>query len=58
MYSYKYPFHAKSNGQYKKYYWNDYSLECPVFSTAGSFKAEFIHRAESTKIHLLDRVPG
>ena len=29
-----------------------------LFSTVGSFKAEFIHRAESTKIHLLDRVPG
>ena len=29
-----------------------------LFSTVVSFKAEFIHRAESTKIHLLDRVPG
>ena len=29
-----------------------------LFSTVGNFKAEFIHRAESTKIQLLDRVPG
>ena len=29
-----------------------------LFSTVGSFKDEFIHRAESTKIQLLDQVPG
>ena len=29
-----------------------------LFSTIGNFKAEFIHRAESTNIQLLDRVPG
>ena len=29
-----------------------------LFSKVGSFKAEFINRADSTKIHLLDRVPG
>ena len=29
-----------------------------LFSEVGSFKAEFIHHAESTKIQLLDRVPG
>ena len=29
-----------------------------LFSTVGSFKAEFIHRAGSTKIHLLDQGPG